>query len=81
MKLSKLLFVILPFILTGCGGGSSSGNQENVVEPLSFKATTTTLFSSDENSEPMDLTSVSVNSDVDDDETAFVEIMKQITKE
>ena len=82
MKISNLLqLLVIGLSLSACGGGGSAGNQDNANEPLSFKTTTSTLFSSDENSEPMDLTLISINADADDDETAFVEIIDEITKE
>lgn len=81
MKLIKsIMLVAIGMSLSACGGGSSSSSQSDTA-PLSFKATTETLFNSDENSEPMDLTLNSINADADDDETVFEDMMNQNTIE
>ena len=80
-KIIQLLVIALSLTLTACGGGGSSADNQGSAAPLSFKATANTLFGFDENSEPMDMSIVTVNSDADDDETAFDELLNKITTE
>jgi len=75
--------------LTACGGGSggssgssaggasnnAGGDNSQPAAEQSFVAMTKALINADENSEPMDILEVTLNSDADDDETAFVELM------
>jgi len=84
MKIVKLTIVLMSLTLTACGGGSGSadGSSNNVegddTQPAtlqSFTTMTKTLINADENSEPLDIMAINLDTDADDDETAFVDLM------